>query len=90
MKQAFGPAPENWAFRHRSCPDRKRESMSKAMDQALKDAGFKVKKRRDGKRWPRKKGGLITVTMTIDREFVPGTGFAVSFIAVDENKKGNK
>ena len=56
--------------------------MSKTIDQALKEAGFKVKLGRNNKRWPKKIGkGTMTITMATDRAFEPGTGFAVSFVA---------
>ncbi len=55
------------------------------IDEALKKAGFKVKVRRTGKRWPRKKGsGRITIVVTTDRKFKPGTGFAINFVATEE------
>ena len=63
--------------------------MSKTIDQALREAGFtaKVRKTKGGKKWPRKRGrGPITITITTNREFKPGTGFAFQFIAVEESK----
>ena len=43
------------------------------MEEKLRKAGFKK-----SKGWPRKKGKLITVTITGD--FKPGTGFAFQFM----------
>lgn len=60
--------------------------MSKTIKDALEAEGFKAKVRRDKtKRWPRKRGqGKVTITITIDRKFKPGTGFAINFIEKEE------
>lgn len=61
----------------------RKETNMKTMKQALKEAGLTAKT----VRWPRKKGpGTITVTITTDRVFKPGTGFALSFVEVNKNK----
>ena len=54
---------------------------TKTLQQALTEAGLRAKVRRTNKRWPKRVGdGKVLVEMVRNREYVPMTGFANSFV----------
>ena len=60
---------------------------TRLLDEELKEAGFKAKVRRSGKRWPYKRGdGTIEIVITTGRHFKPGSGFAITFSMMEDNK----